>query len=117
MTNTGDLDIENTKAQMRKGILEFCVLLIISKEETYPSDILKELKEFDLIVVEGTLYPLLSRLKDAGLLEYKWVESKAGPPRKYYKLTESGKQTLKQMEKNWDQLSKSIKSLISKYSV
>ena len=101
---------------MRKGILEFCILLIISKEEIYPSDILKELKDFDLIVVEGTLYPLLSRLKDGGLLEYKWVESKAGPPRKYYRLTESGRQTLKALEKNWDQLSKSIKSLISKYA-
>jgi PadR family transcriptional regulator PadR len=115
MTNSTNLDIENTKAQMRKGILEFCVLLIISQGETYPSDILKELKEFDLIVVEGTLYPLLSRLKDGGLLEYKWVESKAGPPRKYYKLTESGRDTLKVLEKNWQSLSKSIESLIKKH--
>src|SRR3989344_293186 len=100
MENTKELDIENTKAQMRKGILEFCVLLAISEDETYPSDILKELKDFNLIVVEGTLYPLLSRLKDAGLLEYKWVESKAGPPRKYYKLTDSGRQALKALEKS-----------------
>lgn len=114
MTNQEN-DIENTKAQMRKGILEFCVLLIISKEEAYPSDILKELKDFDLIVVEGTLYPLLSRLKDSGLLEYKWVESNAGPPRKYYKLTENGRTNLDQLEKSWEQLSKSIKSLTNKY--
>jgi PadR family transcriptional regulator PadR len=110
-----ELDIENTKAQMRKGILEFCILLIISKEEVYPSDILKELKEFNLIVVEGTLYPLLSRLKDGGLLEYRWEESKSGPPRKYYKLTDTGKNTLKQLEKNWQELSKSIHSLIKKH--
>jgi len=114
--NIDNLDIENTKAQMRKGILEFCILLIISKEEVYPSDILKELKEFDLIVVEGTLYPLLSRLKDGGLLEYRWEESKAGPPRKYYKLTEIGRNSLKQLEKNWKELSKSINSLIKKHS-
>ncbi len=108
-------DIENSKAQMRKGILEFCILLIISKEEVYPSDILKELKEFDLIVVEGTLYPLLSRLKDYGLLEYRWEESKSGPPRKYYKLTLEGKKVLSQMEKNWAELSKSIQALIKKH--
>lgn len=110
-----ELDIENSKAQMRKGILEFCILLIISKEEVYPSDILKELKEFDLIVVEGTLYPLLSRLKDAKLLEYRWEESKSGPPRKYYKLTAEGRKVLSQMEKNWAELSKSIQSLIKKH--
>lgn len=117
MANINDnSDIENTKAQMRKGILEFCILLIISKEEVYPSDILKELKEFNLIVVEGTLYPLLSRLKDGGLLEYRWEESKAGPPRKYYKLTETGRNTLKQLEINWKDLSGSINSLIKKHS-
>jgi len=147
--NSTNSDIENTKAQMRKGILEFCILLIISQGEVYsaakdseagslekdnvvrnstkknknddlrcwvyPSDILKELKEFDLIVVEGTLYPLLSRLKDGGLLEYKWVESKAGPPRKYYKLTDAGKNTLRQLEKSWKDLSTSIDSLIKKH--
>jgi PadR family transcriptional regulator PadR len=115
--NLKEFDVENTKAQMRKGILEFCILLIISQGEAYPSDILKELKDFNLIVVEGTLYPLLSRLKDGGLLEYKWVESKAGPPRKYYRLTESGKKTLSQLEKNWQGLSESIKSLIKKYKI
>jgi len=114
-TSEKDLDLENTKAQMRKGILEFCVLLIISKGEIYPSDIIKELKESDLLVVEGTLYPLLSRLKDGGLLEYRWEESKAGPPRKYYKLTEDGKKTLTALEKNWQKLSATIKSLVKKY--
>ncbi len=115
MDTDKQFDTENTKAQMRKGILEFCILLIISKGEVYPSDILKELKDFNLIVVEGTLYPLLSRLKDGGLLEYKWVESKTGPPRKYYKLTQSGKKTLDQLQENWQQLYKSIQSLIKKY--
>ena len=80
------------------------------------SDILKELKAFNLIVVEGTLYPLLSRLKDGGLLEYKWVESKTGPPRKYYKLTDTGRKTMKQLEESWMALSDSIKSLIKKYN-
>ncbi len=100
---------------MRKGSLEFCVLLIISEGEVYPSDILKELKRFDLIVVEGTLYPLLSRLKDTGLLDYKWVESRAGPPRKYYTLTENGKRTLTALKGNWQELSSSIQSLIKKH--
>lgn len=114
--NTKEFDVENTKAQMRKGILEFCILLIISQGDIYPSDILKELKEFNLIVVEGTLYPLLSRLKDGGLLEYKWVESKAGPPRKYYKLTDNGRKTLEQLKDGWKSLSDSIKALIKKHS-
>ena len=113
--STEELNVENSKAQMRKGILEFCVLLIISKGEVYPSDIITELKSFDLIVVEGTLYPLLSRLKDAGLLEYKWVESKTGPPRKYYRLTETGKKILGQLKENWEKLYKSIQSLIKKH--
>lgn len=108
---------ENTKAQMRKGILEFCVLLIISQKEVYPSDILKKLKDFDLIVVEGTLYPMLSRLKEAGLLEYKWVESKTGPPRKYYGLTEQGKNSLNDLKQNWNKLSISIKSLIKEHTI
>ena len=82
--------LENTKAQMRKGVLEFCILSIIAEEEAYPSDIIKKLKTSDLIVVEGTLYPMLTRLKNAGLLSYSWKESTSGPPRKYFKLTELG---------------------------
>ena len=106
-----DLNLENAKAQMRKGTLEFCILLIISKGEVYASDILRELKSADLLVVEGTLYPLLSRLKTAELLNYSWKESEAGPPRKYYTLTEKGTETLKNLKNNWHELTASINSL------
>lgn len=106
-------DIDTARAQMRKGMLEFCTLLIIEKDTAYVSDILKELKRADLIVVEGTLYPLLSRLKSEGLLEYSWQESKAGPPRKYYSLTEKGKKTLAQLKTVWKTLTTSINSLIT----
>lgn len=108
-------DIENTKAQMRKGILEYCFLLVISRGRVYTNDILKELKKADLIVVEGTIYPLLSRLKKAGLLEYTWEESKSGPPRKYYSLTESGQTMLEQLNKTWQALDTSINSLVKKF--
>ncbi len=104
--------LENSKAQMRKGSLEFCILLIISRGEVYASDILKDLKKADLIVVEGTLYPLLSRLKSLELLNYTWKESESGPPRKYYTLTEKGKKTLEQLKQTWNLLAKSIQSLI-----
>src|SRR3712207_1019793 len=92
--------IENAKAQLRKGILEFSVLLSIAKSELYATDILNKLKGFDLLVVEGTLYPILSRLKEAGLVSYTWVESKEGPPRKYYRLTDKGKEVLGQLTVN-----------------
>ncbi|NEN23643.1 PadR family transcriptional regulator [Cryomorpha ignava] len=98
------MKIENTKAQMRKGILEFCILQLIRKEEMYPSDIIAALKESKLIVVEGTLYPLLTRLKNAGILDYRWEESKAGPPRKYYSLTQTGEQVLNELRETWDEL-------------
>ncbi len=98
------MDIENTKAQMRKGILEYCILSIISKGEIYASDILERLKEAKLIVVEGTLYPLLTRLKNDGLLAYSWQESTMGPPRKYYKLTPEGEQFLLALNKSWEEL-------------
>ncbi|HEY0980057.1 MAG TPA: PadR family transcriptional regulator [Candidatus Paceibacterota bacterium] len=106
-------DIDTARAQMRKGMLEFCTLLIIEKDTAYVSDILKELKIADLIVVEGTLYPLLSRLKSEGLLEYSWQESKSGPPRKYYSLTDAGKKTLAQLKTVWKTLTTSINSLIT----
>ncbi|WP_316816589.1 PadR family transcriptional regulator [Pedobacter nyackensis] len=99
---------ENTQTQMRKGILEYCVLLIISRGEIYASDIIAELKQAKLLVVEGTLYPLLTRLKNNGLLSYNWVESTSGPPRKYYVLTESGKGILKQLDGTWEELSYAI---------
>ena len=98
------MKIENTKAQMRKGILEFCILQLIRKEEMYPSDIIAALKESKLIVVEGTLYPLLTRLKNAGILDYRWEESKAGPPRKYYSLTQAGEQVLNELRDTWEEL-------------
>lgn len=106
-----EIDVTNKLAQMKKGILEFAILLSIAKKPAYASDIIKDLKAADLIVVEGTLYPLLSRIKKAGLLDYSWVESLAGPPRKYYKLTTKGKQTLTQLEQSWQELVSSITTL------
>ena len=102
------MTIENTKAQMRKGVLELCVLSIIAQEEVYPSDILNRLKEAKLIVVEGTLYPLLSRLKNAHLLNYEWKESTAGPPRKYYSLTENGTNFLDSLRDTWNDLNAAV---------
>jgi PadR family transcriptional regulator PadR len=96
------MNLENTQVQMRKGILEYCILNIISRGEVYASDMLEELTAAKMIVVEGTLYPLLTRLKNAGLLEYKWVESKSGPPRKYYKLTEQGDGFLSGLTETWN---------------
>lgn len=105
----------NYQAQMRKGFLDFCILLVISKEKVYASDILEELKGANLLVVEGTLYPLLSRLKASGLLAYEWVESESGPPRKYYSLTSKGRAALKEMREGWHEFSHSINSLIKHY--
>jgi len=102
------IDIENAKREMRKGLLEFAILLIISRGKIYASEILKKLKDANLIVVEGTLYPLLSRLKSDGLLSYVWEESPAGPPRKYYELTEIGRNTLNSLKESWESLNKSI---------
>ena len=107
------MKVENTKAQMRKGILEYCILTVLSKREAYPSDIIQELKEAKLIVVEGTLYPLLTRLKNAGLLQYNWVESSSGPPRKYYSLTEEGQNFLNELKTTWNELHEAVQ-LISK---
>ena len=99
------MKIENTKAQMRKGVLEMCVLAIISEEPIYPSDIIKKLEAVKLIVVQGTLYPLLTRLKNAELLTYQWQEStQGGPPRKYYEITDAGHSFLKELQESWNQL-------------
>jgi len=98
------MNVDNTKAQMRKGILELCVLSIIDKAPAYPSDIIGTLKKFELIIVEGTLYPLLARLKNAEILNYEWQESKSGPPRKYYHLTDMGKSVLAELTTTWKQL-------------
>jgi PadR family transcriptional regulator PadR len=102
------MDIENSKAQMKKGILEYCILSIISRGEAYASDIIDEMKEAKLLVVEGTLYPLLSRLKNDNLLSYNWVESKSGPPRKYYQLTEEGKLIMTELEATWNELAEAV---------
>lgn len=98
------MKLENTKIQMRKGVLEYCILSIISRQEAYASDIIRELKDAKLLVVEGTLYPLLTRLKNSGLLSYAWKESTEGPPRKYYQLTELGQQFLKELDSTWNDL-------------
>jgi PadR family transcriptional regulator, regulatory protein PadR len=102
------MDLENTKAQMRKGILEYCILSVLSRNSCYASDIIKELKEAKVIVVEGTLYPLLTRQKNAGLLSYRWEESQQGPPRKYYELTTQGKEYLFDLDKSWEELVESV---------
>jgi len=106
--------MENTQVQMRKGILEYCILHIISRGEVYATDMIDELTAAKMIVVEGTLYPLLTRLKNAGLLEYKWVESKSGPPRKYYKLTTDGEKFLHGLSETWDDLVQSTNLIKSK---
>lgn len=108
------MNVENTQVQMRKGILEYCILHIISRGEIYASDMLNELTSAKIIVVEGTLYPLLTRLRKAGLLEYKWVESTSGPPRKYYTLTEKGQLFLDQLNETWENLTASTSKIISK---
>ncbi|MDQ6481257.1 PadR family transcriptional regulator [Dyadobacter sp. LHD-138] len=106
------MNIENAQVQMRKGILEFCILHIISRGEVYASDMLDELTSARMMVVEGTLYPLLTRLKNSGWLDYKWVESSSGPPRKYYVLTEEGKIFLDAMQETWFELADSVQAVI-----
>jgi PadR family transcriptional regulator PadR len=105
------MDIENAKVQMRKGILEFCILKIISKGEVYASTMLSELTSAKIMVVEGTLYPLLTRLKNAGFLDYRWVESVSGPPRKYYLLTDKGQEFLTEMSSTWEELQTSVNQI------
>jgi PadR family transcriptional regulator PadR len=106
------MTIENTESQMRKGLLELCILGIIRKEkEAYPSDIAEQLKQAKLVVLEGTLYPLLTRLKNAGMLDYRWEESPSGPPRKYYSLTREGIKFYTQLRNSWEELSTSVHHL------
>ncbi len=102
------MNVENAKSQMRKGMLEYCVLLLLSREASYASDIIARLKEAELIVVEGTLYPLLTRLKKDGLLSYEWKESSMGPPRKYYALTAAGRGFLGELDGVWGELSRTV---------
>ena len=95
------MKIENTKAQMRKGVLEYCILLIMKEKPVYAVNVIRKLREANMVVVEGTVYPLLTRLKNEGLLAYNWQESTQGPPRKYYELTEKGRTFLEELEGSW----------------
>jgi PadR family transcriptional regulator PadR len=105
------VDIDNAKAQMRRGILEYCILLILSREDAYTPRIISELKQADMIVVEGTLYPLLARLKNQGLLSYRWQESPQGPPRKYYELTDKGREALELLDASWNNMVEQIDAI------
>ena len=107
------MNIENTKAQMRKGVLEFCILSVLEVKDAYTSEILDTLKNAKLLVVEGTVYPLLTRLKNDGLLSYRWEESTSGPPRKYYALTDEGKEFLKELNITWTELSDAVNIITS----
>lgn len=106
------MNIENTQSQMRKGVLEFCILSIIQRSEAYPSDIIEEMKRANLNILEGTLYPLLTRLKNAELLSYRWVESLGGPPRKYFLLTEKGAAFYKDLNNTWREMSEAVERVI-----
>lgn len=106
--------LNNLKSQMRKGLLEYCILSIIHQEEAYASDILDKLKTANLVVVEGTVYPLLTRMKNEGLLAYRWQESTGGPPRKYYTLTEKGQKFLSQLETEWQSICLSVNQITQK---
>jgi PadR family transcriptional regulator PadR len=111
------MKIENTKAQMRKGVLEFCILSVLKDGEAYTSDILESLKDAKMLVVEGTIYPLLTRLKNAGLLSYRWEESTSGPPRKYYDLTETGKLFLTELNATWSELQQAVNKVTSEKTI
>ena len=106
------MNIDNLKSQMRKGMLEFCVLLLLRKGDAYASEIISRMKEAHLIVMEGTLYPLLTRLKNDGLLSYRWEESPSGPPRKYYSITPPGVEALGQLQNSWEELSHTVNHLL-----
>ncbi len=107
------MNVENTKAQMRKGVLEFCIMSLLSSQEAYTSEIISILKESKLLVVEGTIYPMLSRLKKEGLLTYRWEESTGGPPRKYYKITPLGEEFLGELRKTWEELQMAVEKTVS----
>ena len=105
------MDVTNAKSQMRKGMLEYCILLLLKRQAAYANDIIQRLREAEMIVMEGTLYPLLTRLKKDGLLAYEWQESTQGPPRKYYKLTTDGEEALTQLNVSWEEISRTINFL------
>ena len=105
------MNVDNAKSQMRKGMLEYCIMLLLKDSPCYSSDIIKKLKNANLLVVEGTLYPLLSRLKNDGVLSYEWQESTQGPPRKYYVLSEDGKTMLAALEESWKEIEHAVNTL------
>ncbi len=109
------MNLENTQVQMRKGIIEFCILHVIARGEVYASDMLEELTSAKIMVVEGTLYPLLTRLRKAGLVDYKWVESNSGPPRKYYTITQAGQDFVDSLTNTWEELVNSTTQIISNH--
>ncbi|HRH59021.1 MAG TPA: PadR family transcriptional regulator [Chitinophagaceae bacterium] len=111
------MDIQNTQSQMRKGVLEFCILSIIRQGEAYPSDIVEKMKSANLNILEGTLYPLLTRLKNSGLLSYRWVESSSGPPRKYFSMTDKGIEFYGDLERTWNELADAVSKLTMPSSV
>ena len=102
---------ENVRAQMRKGVLEYCILSLLAKEDSYATSIISSLKDVNMIVVEGTLYPLLIRQKNQGLLTYRWEESPQGPPRKYYSITDKGREQLSQMDEAWNEIISTIEKI------
>lgn len=106
-----EIAAENIKSQMRKGVLEYCILRILSKKEAYASSMLEELKAADMLVVEGTIYPMLIRQKNQGLLTYRWEESPQGPPRKYYSITDKGREVLAQMDAEWTDIVRTIDTI------
>ncbi len=105
------MNIENTASQMRKGVLEFCVLSVIRQGEAYPSDIIEKMKAANFQLLEGTLYPLLTRLKNAGMVNYRWVESSGGPPRKYFSLTDAGLQFYQELESTWNEMVNAVNTV------
>lgn len=105
------MNIENTKAQMRKGLLEYCIMLLLKRRACYANDIIGQLQEADMIVMEGTLYPLLNRLKKDGILRYEWQESSSGPPRKYYALTQEGEEALNHLNQSWNEIANTVGKL------
>lgn len=110
------MKVENIQSQMRKGVLEYCILSIIKSGEVYPGDIIEEVKNAGLDLLEGTLYPLLNRLKNADILSYRWVESTTGPPRKYFSLTDKGLAFYDLLESTWNDLSGSVEILVNRTS-
>lgn len=111
------MNIENTASQMRKGVLEFCVLSVIRKGEAYPSDIIEQMKSANFQLLEGTLYPLLTRLKNSGMVNYRWVESSSGPPRKYFSLTDKGQVFYQELENTWNEMVSAVNGVIQSEAI